>query len=155
MLNSVLGLPTATGDPAQITIGGLMFSFDMTNCCTTDGNSVFPGYPANSEVIGNAWYLQVANASGEPLAGNFSVTENVMTVSATPGINSPFGTFTWSTNSSGGFVDNIFVAFNNVGFAGFQTIQNFAINGAAANSFNQFYIYSNGLKVANPWPTGP
>jgi RHS repeat-associated protein len=149
------GMPFGTGAPAEIIIGGFMFSFNMLNCCDSAGKLVFPGYSANDTMIGNAYYLQVANDSGQPLAGTFSVTENVTPVSATRGINPPSGSFTWLTNSSGGFVDNIFVGFSNIGIAFFQDTQRFTINGVPGNSFNQFYGYYGGLQFANPWPKVP
>lgn len=153
LIDSILGLPTATGTPSEVIIGGFMFSFDMPNCCTSDGKSVFPLSPADSQVIGNAWSLQVANASGQPLAGNFSVTENI-TVLASTGSTTPTPPYTWTTNSTGGFVDNIFWAFdapfNRSSYAMFEQQQNFTINGAGANSFYQYYNYYGGLVFANP-----
>lgn len=104
-------------------------------------------------MVGNAWYLQVTNGSEQPLAVNFSVTEDV-TFLASTGHSSSIQ-FPWTTNFTGGFVDNIFFAFDSVGTGFFRDVQAFTINGARANSFNQFYGYQNGLQFANPWPTVP
>jgi RHS repeat-associated protein len=108
--------------PAGIQIGYLMFQFDMSNCCGNDGNAVFPDFPDNATMIGNAWYMQVANGFGWPLSGNFSVTENVFQIANESDPNFPLATsqYTWTTNSTGGFVDNILVGFNSIGPTYFQ-----------------------------------
>jgi hypothetical protein len=159
LVDSILGLPTGEGDPAEIIVGGYRFSFDMQNGYVDQNGvnqTVFHDYPADSQMVGNAWYLQVANGSGQPLAGNFSVTEDVTFLASTG--NSYSIQFPWTTNSTGGFVDNIFFAFdspfNRSSYAMFMTLQNFAINGARANSFNQYYNYYDGLQFAYPRPTG-
>jgi len=156
------GIPFGTGDPAQIIIGGFMFSFNMPNCCDSNGNLIFPSKPSTDTVIGNAWYLQVANSNGQPLEGTFLVTETVAQVSASQGANQQGTyTYTWQTNSTGGFVDNIAFSFNHVGDVSFQNVQTFSINSVPANSFNQFYAYgsrygySGGLQFANPARTVP
>jgi hypothetical protein len=152
------GLQFGTGDPTEIIIGGYMFTFDMPNCCDAKGKLVFPGYSATDTMIGNAYYFQVTNDNRKPLEGTFSVTENITQVSASQGINTPPAlSFTWSTNSTGGFVDNILVGFSKIGTGFFQNNQMFTINGVPANSFNQFYGYYNGrgLQFANPAPTVP
>ncbi|HWW15189.1 MAG TPA: RHS repeat-associated core domain-containing protein [Candidatus Dormibacteraeota bacterium] len=149
--------------PAGIQIGYLMFQFDMPNCCDSDGNLIFPNVDGNATVVGSAWYLQVVNGFGWPLAGNFSVTENVNTVLMASGGQQvsnieASGTFTWTTNSSGGFVDNIFAENPDSppmnGLAFMHNVQNWSINGVPANTFNQFFVYNGSLQVANPWYAG-
>jgi RHS repeat-associated protein len=145
-------------EPAGIQIVGFMFQFDMPNCCDSDGNVVFPDFDGNATMIGNAWYLQVVNEFGWPLAGNFSVTEDVVPVvnESSPNTSLASSQYTWTTNSTGGFVDNIVFGFSSIGPTYFQNIQNFSINGVPANTFYQYYIYgNNGLVVANPWPMSP
>lgn len=137
-------------------IGALISQYDGPNYYLgDDGNTAWLIYGLGmaDSIAVNAWYLQVANESG-PLEGNFSVTQNVTNVVQSSNTYDVSPTYTWTTNSSGGFIDYLGVA-KNGNFQYMQNVQSFAIDGAPANAFFQFVIYQPGFGlIANPAPVG-
>jgi hypothetical protein len=155
LISGILGLPTGTGDPTGIAISGFMFQYNGPNYYIGgDGNTAFliPGAGMANSIVMNVWALQVVNDSG-PLAGNFTVTQDVIPVlnATSTGAYDVGSGYTWTTNSSGGLLDNI--GFVNPSGTEFMTnVQNWYINGVQANTFMQGAMYSNGnLVFGMPW----
>jgi YD repeat-containing protein len=157
-LSSILGIPTGTGDPAGIAIVGLSFQYDGPNGYYDAGGDqhfIFGDQPFDATDVFNVWSEQVVDASQQPLAGTFTITQNVVNIPAktTPGAADIYPDASWSTNYTGGFIDQIgFV--NPAGTQYMTNVQNYYVNGSQVNSLFQGAMYYNGnLVFGMPWYT--
>jgi len=146
LIDSILGIPQE-GTAAAVEIVGFLFTYD--------GPNPDPGAFGNSaNILVNVWLLQTVDANGNPVTGNFQVTEQVQELNPY-NITSP--TTAGPPWQGGTMMDNI--GFSDPhGFVANSVQQTFTVTYPSGTQFqlstviNQFAVYNAGTGnfVANP-----